>query len=418
MKIDFIKINGFKRLVQFSVDLDGKSLELKGKNRQGKSSVLEFIYNALTGKEFPGVPVNKECIRGGGAIGLDDGHTVTLKFDSRGGRTLVVEGPDGKPVKAPQTFLNNLLGKFTFDPFAFADAPAGEQKKALQELLKLDFSDIDVRKDAALREKREAEADAKAIEKQIEDLINIRETQRVDVADLVTKQNARAEKVRILDGARNTMKTVETQIDAVTAKITGLGLEIEELKRQLADAEKEKLEVSARAIRGREVISQLETEVAAMPDNSEAIVSADETNEKASAWERKESLRAEHALAVSDIDAAKQKLEDIENDRKERLLSAKFPIEGLEFTEDGVLFNGLPFNARNQSKSDIIRVGVAISIAQNPNLRIASIKDGALLDSESKADVLRILHENGFQAFIETVTDTELQALTIEEVPA
>ena len=117
------------------------------------------------------------------------------------------------------------------------------------------------------------------------------------------------------------------------------------------------------------------------------------------------------------IEASKQALADIENDRKERLFSAKFPVEGLEFTEDGVLFNGLPFDSGNQCQSDILRVGVAIAVAQDPALKIVRIKDGSLLDSARKRELLEQLSASGFQAFIETVADSELQALTIDESP-
>ena len=78
-------------------------------------------------------------------------------------------------------------------------------------------------------------------------------------------------------------------------------------------------------------------------------------------------------------------------------------------------FNGLPFDSGNQCQSDILRVGVAIAVAQNPALKIVRIKDGSLLDGDAKAQLLAMLAEHGFQAFIETVADCGLTALTIEE---
>ena len=59
---------------------------------------------------------------------------------------------------------------------------------------------------------------------------------------------------------------------------------------------------------------------------------------------------------------------------------------------------------------------MAIAVAQDPALRIVRIKDGSLLDSTARAELLAMLEENGFQAFIETVSDSELTALTIEEI--
>lgn len=425
MKIDTVQINGFKKLVQFSIDPEGKSVEIKGRNGQGKSSIIDAIWVALTGKEVPGVPVNKDSIKAEIVVGLDSGHTVTLKFTARGGKSLVVEGPDGAPVKAPSTFLENLIGKISFDPFEFVEMQPAKQRAFLVQLLGLDLSTIDARKEVALKEKREAEGDAKAIEKQIEELANIRETQRVDVADLMARQEQRNEKVRTIESGRHTLRTVEAQISASAQKVDSILFEIENARKILAswearlpEAVSEHTQAEERANRGREVIGRLEAELENMPDNSLAILAASDTNAKADAWERKESLRAEYKLANSDIDAAKQKLEDIENDRKEALLSAAFPVEGLGFTDEGVTFNGLPFDKGNQCMSDILRVGVAIAVAQDPALKIVRIKDGSLLDSKSRADLLAMLSASGFQAFIETVADSELQALTIEEVPA
>ena len=119
MKIETININGFKKLQQFSIDPAGKSVEIKGKNGQGKSSIIDAIWCTLTGKNVPGVPINKDSVSAKIVVGLDSGHTARLSFSARGGRTLVVEGPDGEPVKAPAAFLENLIGKISFDPFEF-----------------------------------------------------------------------------------------------------------------------------------------------------------------------------------------------------------------------------------------------------------------------------------------------------------
>ena len=50
MKIETIAINGFKKLQQFAIDPAGKSVEIKGKNGQGKSSIIDAIWCTLTGK--------------------------------------------------------------------------------------------------------------------------------------------------------------------------------------------------------------------------------------------------------------------------------------------------------------------------------------------------------------------------------
>lgn len=424
MKVDSIKINGFKKLVQFSIDPDGKSVEISGRNGQGKSSIIDAIWVVLTGKDVPGIPINRECVKAKIIVGLDSGHTAMLEFKARGGKTLTVEGPDGMPVKAPQAFLNDLIGRISFDPFEFVNKTPKQQKEFLQDLLKIDTSDLDVRKNAALTEKRGAEADRNAIEKQLEELAGITETNPVDVSELMSAQEKRQEVTQSLDKARHGLESINVQIATSTERAQRISEEIERTRADLARQENKFISVrkeieaaKERIKRGETIVADLANSLYKIPDNAQEIRDASETNRKAEAWKRKTALRAELNVVEKSIAASKQAIDDIENDRKERLFAAKFPVEGLEFTEDGVLFNGLPFDSGNQCQSDILRVGVAIAVAQDPALKIVRIKDGSLLDSARKREVLAQLERSGFQAFIETVADSELQALTIDETP-
>lgn len=415
MKIETININGFKKLQQFSIDPEGKSVEIKGKNGQGKSSVIDAIWCTLTGKDVPGVPINKDSVSAKIVVGLDSGHTARLSFSAKGNKTLVVEGPDGEPVKAPAAFLENLIGKISFDPFDFVTQQPAKQKAFLQQLLGLDFTEIDSRKGYALAEKKEIEQDAKSIERDAEALADAKKIDRVDVAELVQKQNERAEVVRQGQSAAADLATAERDAMDATESVQSIESQIAVLNERLADAKLRKDAADAAVIPRRSELERLRELVKTLPDNSDAIRNAGEINKQADAWDRRVELVAKSKAIKGELDAIKAKLESIESERSEMLLNAKFPVPGLSFSVDGVLFNGLPFDSGNQCQSDILRVGVAIAVAQNPALKIVRIKDGSLLDAEAKAKLLAMLSENGFQAFIETVADCGLTALTIEE---
>ena len=417
MKIETIAINGFKKLQQFSIDPAGKSVEIKGKNGQGKSSIIDAIWCTLTGKNVPGVPINKDSVSAKIVVGLDSGHTARLSFSARGGRTLVVEGPDGEPVKAPAAFLENLIGKISFDPFEFVAQPPAKQKAFLQQLLGLDFTDIEGRKALALAEKKEIEQDAKSFERDAEALVDAKKTDRVDVADLVQKQNERAEVVRQGQSAASDLATAERDAVDATESVQSIEGQIAALNERLTDAKLRKEAADAAVVRRAE-LERLRELVKTLADNSDAIRTAGEVNRQADAWDRRVELVAKSKAIAGDIDTVKAKIESIESERSEMLLNAKFPVEGLSFSVDGVLFNGLPFDSGNQCQSDILRVGVAIAVAQDPALKIVRIKDGSLLDGDAKAQLLAMLAEHGFQAFIETVADCGLIALTIEETEA
>lgn len=416
MKIETIAINGFKKLQQFAIDPAGKSVEIKGKNGQGKSSIIDAIWCTLTGKDVPGVPINRDSVSAKIVVGLDSGHTARLSFNAKGGKTLVVEGPDGEPVKAPATFLENLIGKISFDPFEFVNQPPAKQKAFLQQLLRIDMEPIESRKSQALAEKLEIENEAKAIERDAEKLVDARKTDRVDVADLVARQNERAETIRKGQAAAQDLASAEATAQRVIASVTSIQAKIADLQAQLNDAEMQYDAAQSALPPRRAELERLRSIVAEMPDNSEAIANAGEINKAADNWAKRLDLVKASKKIRGDLDAVKAKIEGIEADRSELLFAAKFPVKGLSFSTDGILFNGLPFDSGNQCQSDILRVGVAIAVAQNPALKIVRIKDGSLLDSTAKSELLAMLAENGFQAFIETVADSELTALTIEEI--
>jgi len=416
VKIETIAINGFKKLQQFAIDPAGKSVEIKGKNGQGKSSIIDAIWCTLTGKDVPGVPINRDSVSAKIVVGLDSGHTARLSFNAKGGKTLVVEGPDGEPVKAPATFLENLIGKISFDPFEFVNQPPAKQKAFLQQLLRIDMEPIESRKSQALAEKLEIENEAKAIERDAEKLVDARKTDRVDVADLVARQNERAETIRKGQAAAQDLASAEATAQRVIASVTSIQAKIADLQAQLNDAEMQYDAAQSALPPRRAELERLRSIVAEMPDNSEAIANAGEINKAADNWAKRLDLVKASKKIRGDLDAVKAKIEGIEADRSELLFAAKFPVKGLSFSTDGILFNGLPFDSGNQCQSDILRVGVAIAVAQNPALKIVRIKDGSLLDSTAKSELLAMLAENGFQAFIETVADSELTALTIEEI--
>ena len=53
MKVQKVEIKNFKSIEDLNIDLNGKSVYLVGRNRTGKSSLIQAIYSALWGQEIP-----------------------------------------------------------------------------------------------------------------------------------------------------------------------------------------------------------------------------------------------------------------------------------------------------------------------------------------------------------------------------
>ena len=91
------------------------------------------------------------------------------------------------------------------------------------------------------------------------------------------------------------------------------------------------------------------------------------------------------------------------------------PINNLSFSEDGVLFDGLPFTEEQLSHAKLIEIGIQIQMSLNPALRIMRVKDGSLLDSETMKSIKNLAKENDYQLFIEKVNDNNEIGFIIEE---
>lgn len=81
------------------------------------------------------------------------------------------------------------------------------------------------------------------------------------------------------------------------------------------------------------------------------------------------------------------------------------PVEGLTFDSRGVFYKGLPFDKRQLSQEEVIRVSFALAIAAAPNLRNVLIRDGAMLDNKHRAIIAEMAEAAGVQVYMEVVGD-------------
>jgi hypothetical protein len=103
----------------------------------------------------------------------------------------------------------------------------------------------------------------------------------------------------------------------------------------------------------------------------------------------------------SKLDAA---VKEGERRKKEAIAHAKYPVEGLGFGNQEVMYNNLPFE--QASNAEQIKVSAAIGMTTNRKVRVMRIKDGSLLDENSLKIVAEMAYEHDFQVWIETVSET------------
>jgi hypothetical protein len=117
----------------------------------------------------------------------------------------------------------------------------------------------------------------------------------------------------------------------------------------------------------------------------------------------------------SESDAKTERLEKIDEQKDKLFKEANLPVEGLDFNETGITYNGLPLHETQLPTSEIMTIGMKIGMALNPSLRLIVIKDGSLLDEETLKHVIDSASKEGYQVLIEVVSNnSELDLEFIE----
>ena len=106
-------------------------------------------------------------------------------------------------------------------------------------------------------------------------------------------------------------------------------------------------------------------------------------------------------------------IEALRSDRRLMIEDAEMPLEEFSYDVDqGVMYKGVVYDQASQSEQ--ILASTALNFKINPG-KVAFIKEGALLDTERRAEIGQFVKEQGGQLFIEISTDGEPVGFVIED---
>ena len=388
--------------------------------------MLDSIAYALGGEKLvPSQPIRVGEETAKVTIELDD-HIVTRRFyrkkveDVPGasdaimvwGATksvLAVTNKEGAKYPAPQVLLDKLYGKLTFDPLAFNRETASRQLEILRQLINLDFS--------GLNEDRKVVFDRRTMAKKTlaikEARLGNRHTNAPDALIPIDKISAKIKKGQ---EAREVAEKASGKVreNAEIQAKTKRALESEEqlvtdLQARL-DASRLRIQCQADELKALQEASKLlaKTEQKAkkaVPDFEELDALLRDTDAKNEAVRENQAydIRAMGVLEGTEaIEVDTKAIYAIDQKKADALLAAKFPVEGLGLTDDGITFEGLPL--AEVASSVQLRVSIAIGIALNPTLKILLIRNGNLLDDDSLKLVAQQAEKADAQVWVEYVT--------------
>lgn len=420
-----LEIEHYMRISAVEIACTGPGVvEITGKNRQGKTSVLSAIWAAIGGADHePEEPIRDGADSGSVKllIGKDQKHpeyevTKTFRYKADGSAvvaTLKVRNLDGMMPAKPQQLLSSWLQSVTIDPMRFLAEPK-KQGEILRKIAGLDTAAIDNQRLAAFTERTEVNRDLKRIKSQVEGMpAEEKLPERIDVTKALAELAAAQRKVQEANEQKREIEYAQREVDDCAATVEAIKERIEKLQDDLSVAEEDLAEHKA-------ILAKVnEGPLITVPDMEglrNRLAEADKVNR------RHEAIKAANAtrrISVKELEATDAKaneltarIDELDEAKAAAIAACKMPLKGLSIDDDGnVTFKGVPI--AQASRAEQIEVAVAIAMAQSPRLKVLMIRDGSLLDEETMARVQAFARKHKLQIWVETVRAATDQAIEI-----
>lgn len=414
-----LTVHNLLRIRAAEVTPDGSLVIVAGENDQGKSSLLNAIAIALSGKELPIMPIRQGAASGHVILETED-MIVTRKFSQSGGATLEVRDRDGAKVTSPQAKLDALVSRITFDPFGFTQMEPKQQLETVRQIAGLDFTELDSEYATKYEERTGVNRQVRAQEGV---LTGIRRDpsapkEPVIVADLMRQ----LEEIQTFNAAnakrREALGDLNDGVDQAEENLQFMERAAEQARAALAKAEQSVSDARDGVRQATEQRDAMKTAVAALTDQDAAPVAEQIKGAEAINQAIRENARwgTEHKNLValqSKSGELTARLEEIQAEKQRRLEQAKLPVDGLTFDDSGLLYNSVPFDQAGTAVK--IRTSIAIARSLNPGLPVMLIKDGSLLGANSLAIVKEEAETHGLQIWLEVVGDRDDATVVIED---
>lgn len=412
MKILKLTAENFKKLSAVEITPDGNVVVISGKNAAGKSSVLDAIEATLRGGRcLPKQPIKAGEIRGKTETLLGEitpeykvtrkffGTSSTLKVESIGENTIA-------EVRSPQAFLDGVVGSISFDPLAFLNKTPSEQRDSLLIFLNLNLDEF-TEKIANIKAQRSEVKKEK--ERKLHEAESITTTPNLPPQEvssesllaelsIITIHNEKCQEIAA-ENRVGRVRLQSTEVDIATAEksIRDWQARLVTLQTMKADVEK--------TIRP-EVPTQDSAEVEAK------LKSLSATNEAIRLNAQKKQAMTAMERCVEGYSKLGDDIKVVENQKAKKLAETVMPVEGLAILPDGLTYDRIPLEQVNKAKR--LEICIAISMAMNPKLKVLRI-DGNVLDTKSLLALGKIIDDQGYQVWIEKVSDDNTIGFYIED---
>lgn len=447
MIVKKLELVNFQVIKEFNADFDGNVYFITGDNELGKSTVLKAIGALLTGNR-DAVLKNGESKGFAKMIVGDDGeeYEVELKFTKANPRgTLSIKSKTTGMKSDNVSMLQKIFGYTDFDAVEFSrwsETAEGRRKQIevvkslLPEEVRTRIAEIDTTVAGLKTERTGVNRDLKTY-KSISDAAGQGLTtqdlktyaKQKDITELMKEQAENAQLIEKAKTVRSALEQRKKQLEEIPERLAEAKATyekaIEEAKKAIerteklykeaiAQIESEKADYEARKANAEKWLANYEENNPEKLDTAEQLRKAEEHNKMAAKVADYLSKKKQTDDKKTEAEKMDSEIAELSAEREKLISSAKLPISGLSFCDDGLVLNDVPFVAGKVSDSQIMEVAAKLIIASNPTVKVFRIARGESLGQKRLQAILDLAKKEGFQGFIESVVRGQ-QDLIIEE---
>lgn len=463
MIIKQIQLQNFQAIKEFNGDFEGNVYLVTGENELGKSTLLKAIMVLLTGNRDEVLRNGEEKGFAKIVVGGDGKeYEVQLRMTKANPRGTITITQKETGLRSDRiTALQEIFGYQDFDANEFvswSETAEGRRKQVqiVKSLLPVEvqkrIAEIDNEVITVKEGRKTANAELKTYTtlynnaaKQISPDDIQKYAEPLDIQDLLVRQQEIAiieqnvktahEKMKEREATLNEIPTKQAKLDEVFKadlerlekekqaaaqerdeaikkveetyknKLAQINEKIDvvniEYNKKVKDLSDEKADAAERLENCKKYIKAYEENKP--EDISQQLADVNTHNEKHNRVKEYKTAESNKEQAAAKVAEKEKKLNDLLQERENLINKAKLPIPGLNFTDDGLQLNGIPFVAGKVSDSQIMEVAAKLIIAKNPTVKVFRIARGESLGQKKLEALVKFAKENGYQGFLEEV---------------
>ncbi len=410
---DFMRVS----LVELKPDESG-TIELRGANAAGKTSVIWAIWAALGGgRVSPDRPIKEGAEEA--SVMLDFGDILVKRtWDETGTKLEVRRSSDGTTIKSPQKLLDSLVSQFV-DPCQFLMLRPEDQAAQVLAMTGLaePLRELDDKEERATEVRRDLGRDMKRAQgahRTAADDLPALDKDAPSISDAAVALKTETDYFLLHTSEKESLDYAVRDIDRVKGYITTLTEEIAARTTQIGERQEQLTRTQGAIVAHTKYLADNR-----QPDLDGAQKALDlaETQAGAVAAHKNErDLNTAFCAAKKLHDGAEHRVKEIRSKRATILEGAEFPVAAMSYDADAKTLMLGTVSFTQASSAEQLKASIELAIAGSPGIKLLFVRDASLLDSDSLTVIRTMAAERGYQVILEIVDeDPEGPGVFIED---